>query len=180
LLNGLIIPTTGHVTVLGQDTAKDGAAVRRRVGFVFQNPDSQLVMPTVVEDLTFGLKAHGVPAAIQATRIDAVLAQLEAADLRDRACAELSGGEKQLVALAGALVLEPAILVCDEPTAMLDRRHARLFMEVLARLPQQVIVITHHIELLTSFDRVLVFEAGRVVADGPATPTVAGYAAHRP
>ncbi len=177
LLNGLIIPTVGRVSVLGLDTARDGAQVRRRVGFVFQNPESQLVMPTVAEDLAFGLKAHGVPAGERAARVEATLQQLGASALRDRACAELSGGEKQLVALAGALVLAPDILICDEPTAMLDLRRARTFMKVLAGLPQQVIVVTHHVDLLAGFERAILLAEGRVVEDGGAADVIARYVA---
>ena len=177
LLNGLIIPTVGRVSVLGLDTARDGAQVRRRVGFVFQNPESQLVMPTVAEDLAFGLKAHGVPAGERAARVEATLQQLGASALRDRACAELSGGEKQLVALAGALVLAPDILICDEPTAMLDLRRARTFMKVLAGLPQQVIVVTHHVDLLAGFARAILLAEGRVVEDGGAADVIARYVA---
>ena len=177
LLNGLIIPTVGRVSVLGLDTARDGAQVRRRVVFVFQNPESQLVMPTVAEDLAFGLKAHGVPAGERAARVEATLQQLGASALRDRACAELSGGEKQLVALAGALVLAPDILICDEPTAMLDLRRARTFMKVLAGLPQQVIVVTHHVDLLAGFERAILLAEGRVVEDGGAADVIARYVA---
>ena len=177
LLNGLISPTVGRVTVLGLDTARDGTQVRRRVGFVFQNPDNQLVMPTVAEDLAFGLKAHDVPAGERAGRIDTTLQQLGALPLKDRACAELSGGEKQLVALAGALVLSPEILICDEPTAMLDLRRARAFMQVLAALPQQVIVVTHHVDLLEGFDRAILLANGRVLEDGSAADVIARYVA---
>ncbi len=177
LLNGLIIPTVGRVTVLGLDTARDGAQVRRRVGFVFQNPESQLVMPTVAEDLAFGLKAHGVPAGERDARVEATLQQLGAWALKDRACAELSGGEKQQVALAGALVLAPDILICDEPTAMLDLRRARAFMNLLAGLPQQVIVVTHHVDLLAGFDRAILLAEGRVVEDGCAADVIAHYVA---
>jgi biotin transport system ATP-binding protein len=137
-------------------------------------------MPTVSEDLAFGLKVRGVAEPARTARIAAVLDRLAACHLAARACGELSGGEKQLVALAGALVLEPEILVCDEPTAMLDRRHARAFMTLLAGLPQQVIVVTHHVELLDGFDRALMLAGGRIAADGPAAATVAAYLAERP
>ncbi len=175
LLNGLVLPTQGRVTVLGLDTQSAGNAIRRRVGFIFQNPDNQLVMPTVAEDLDFGLKAHDVAAAARAAQIDTVLARLGITHLKERACAELAGGEKQLVALAGVLVLEPSVLVCDEPTAMLDRRNARMFSEILTTLPQQVVVVTHHTELLEGFDRVLVMERGRLVADAAPAQAIAAY-----
>ena len=180
LLNGLVLPTRGCVTVLGMDTQAAGAAIRRRVGFLFQNPDNQLVMPTVAEDLDFGLKAHGVAPTARGTQIDTILARLGIAHLKERACAELAGGEKQLVALAGVLVLDPAILVCDEPTAMLDRRNARMFTEILATLPQQVVVVTHHTELLDAFDRVLVLDKGRIVADASPAQAIAAYASLNP
>jgi biotin transport system ATP-binding protein len=175
LINGLAVPSAGTVTVLGRDTVRDGDKVRRHVGFIFQNPETQLVMPTVAEDLALGLKAHGIPKAQHGERIAAVLAALGIVDLRDRACGDLSGGEKQLVALAGVLVLEPAILVCDEPTAMLDRRHTRMLMSVLSQLPQQVILVTHQTGLLHDFDRVIALDAGRVVDDGPPQGVIPRY-----
>ncbi|MDX2143464.1 MAG: ABC transporter ATP-binding protein [Rhodospirillaceae bacterium] len=175
LINGLVVPTTGRVSVEGRDTAVDGADVRRRVGFVFQNADSQIVMPTVREDVAFGLTARGLSTREITTKTDAALARFGLAALADRPCFDLSGGEKQLLALAGVCALDPAWIVLDEPTTMLDRRRAKLAMEIFAGLPQKIVVVTHHVELLTGFDRVIVIDRGRVVADDAPGAAIARY-----
>jgi biotin transport system ATP-binding protein len=180
LINGLVLPTTGRVTVDGHDTTTRGVDVRRRVGFVFQNADSQIVMPTVREDIAFGLTAHGVAAAEVAARTEAVLARFGLTALADRACFDLSGGEKQLLALAGVSALDPAWIVLDEPTTMLDRRRAKAAMASFAALPQNLVVVTHHVELLSDFDRVIVIESGRVIFDDTAAKAVAFYLERAP
>jgi len=175
LFNGLILPTRGDVTVDGLNTRQDGAAIRRQVGFVFQNADSQIVMPTVAEDVAFGLSLRKVPAAEAHKRVDAALARFGLTAMAHRPSHALSGGEKQLLALASALVLEPATVVFDEPTTMLDRRRAAAMMATIAGLDCQVIVVTHHTELLAGFDRVIVLEQGRVAADAPPDSAIARY-----
>jgi biotin transport system ATP-binding protein len=177
LLNGLILPTRGHVTADGLDTRADATAIRRKVGFVFQNAGHQLVMPTVAEDVAFGLTVRGAARDDADRRAAAALARLGLLPLAGRACAVLSGGEKQLAALAGALVIEPETIVFDEPTTMLDRRNAAGIMAAIRALPCQVIVVTHHVELLDGFDRVIVLERGRVIADAEPPAAIAAYLA---
>ncbi|MBL8631026.1 MAG: ABC transporter ATP-binding protein [Rhodospirillaceae bacterium] len=155
LINGLIIPTTGRVLVDALDTRSNGSEVRARVGFVFQNADSQIVMPTVAEDVAFGPKAHKLPDADVATRTAQMLAQFNLMALSDRACFNLSGGEKQSLALAGVLATHPNWVVFDEPTTMLDRKRAKTAMTAIHALEQHIIVVTHHVELLSGFDRVI-------------------------
>ncbi|WP_438854909.1 energy-coupling factor ABC transporter ATP-binding protein [Agromyces sp. M3QZ16-3] len=167
MVNGLVTPTSGTVTVDGLDVARHGREVRRRVGFVFTNADTQIVMPTVREDVAFTLRRHRLDAATAAARVDAVLDRFGLADLADRPAHRLSGGQKQLLALAAVLVGEPAIVVADEPTTLLDARNARRIAEHFATLDEQLVVVSHQLELLESFDRVIVMEAGRIVADGP-------------
>jgi biotin transport system ATP-binding protein len=140
--------------------------VRRRIGFVFQNPDNQIVMPLVEEDLAFGLKSLRLPAAEQASRLDAILAQYDLTCCRGQSAHLLSGGQKQMLAIAGVLVMRPAYVVFDEPTTLLDLRNSRLVARAIAALEQTAIVVSHDLELLRDFDRVLVFEAGRLVDDG--------------
>lgn len=175
LFNGLVLPTRGDVTVDGLNTRRDGAAIRRQVGFVFQNADSQIVMPTVSEDVAFGLSLRKVPAVEAQQRVAAVLERFGLAAIAHRPSHALSGGEKQLLALASALVLEPAAVVFDEPTTMLDRRRAAAMMATIAGLGCQVIVVTHHTELLADFDRVIVLERGQVAMDGPPDLAIARY-----
>lgn len=165
LLNGLVLPTTGTVTVDGLDTRTKGREVRRRVGFCFTDPDAQIVMPTVAEDVAFGLRRRGQSKAEVAARVESALAAYGLAGHADHPAHLLSGGQKQLLALASVLVTEPDLLVMDEPTTLLDLRNATRIAEVVATLPQQVVLVTHHLELLDGFDRVLVFDGGRVVAD---------------
>jgi biotin transport system ATP-binding protein len=165
LLNGLVVPTAGRVSVDGLDTRRDGAAVRRRVGFVFTDPDAQIVMPTVAEDVAFSLRRSGLSTPQVRERVAAALERVGLADHSDHPAHMLSGGQKQLLALTSVLAADPAVLVCDEPTTLLDARNARRVLALLAEVPQQVVLVTHHLEQLTGFDRVLVLDEGRVVAD---------------
>lgn len=177
LLNGLVIPSSGTVTVDGLDTRTQGREVRRRVGFVFQDPDAQIVHPTVEEDLAFGPHNQGLPADEIARRVDEVLVRYGLAGHRDHPAHLLSGGQKQLLAIAGVLVMHPRRIVFDEPTTLLDLANTRRVSRVIDDLEQDVVVVTHHLDLLDDFERVLVFEDGRVVADGSPAETVPWYVA---
>ncbi|MEV5302433.1 energy-coupling factor ABC transporter ATP-binding protein [Amycolatopsis methanolica] len=175
MINGLVAPTEGRVLVDGLDPVREGRAVRQRVGFLFTNPDSQIVMPTAGEDVAFSLRRSGLSKAERAGRAAEVLARYGLGDYVDHPAHQLSGGQKQLLALCAMLVLEPDILVCDEPTTLLDLRNKRRFAETLDGLPQQVVLVTHDLELLGGFDRVVVLDAGRVVADDAPGPALARY-----
>jgi biotin transport system ATP-binding protein len=177
LLNGLVLPSTGSVLVDGLDTRSQLRAVRRRVGFVFQDPDAQIVHPTVAEDVAFGLTNQGVPAEERERRVDEVLVRYGLDGHRDHPAHLLSGGQKQLLAIAGVLVMQPSRVVFDEPTTLLDLANTRRVARVIEELEQDVVVVTHHLDLLAGFDRVLVFEDGRVVADGTPDETVPWYVA---
>ena len=169
LLNGLVLPTSGRVLVDGLDTATDLRAVRRRVGFVFQDPDAQIVHPTVAEDVAFGLHNQRVPAAERDERVAEVLARYGLAEHADHPAHLLSGGQKQLLAIAGVLVMRPARVVFDEPTTLLDLANRRRVAQVIEELEQDVVVVSHDLDLLAGFDRVLVVE------DGPAEQSVRAY-----
>ena len=175
LLNGLVVPSRGRVLVDGLDTSSDGRAVRHKVGFCFTDPDAQIVMPTVAEDVAFGLRRRGLDRREVDQRVEAALATYGLADHRDHPAHLLSGGQKQLLALAAVLVTEPDVLVMDEPTTLLDLANARRVAAVVAGLPQQVVLVTHHLDLVADFDRVLVFDGGQVVHDGPPAAAVAHY-----
>jgi biotin transport system ATP-binding protein len=164
-VNGLVLPTSGRVLVDGLDTRTHGREVRRRVGFCFTDPDAQIVMPTVAEDVAFGLRRRGLSRAEVRIRVERTLAAFDLLGHADHPAHLLSGGQKQLLALASVLVVEPDVLVMDEPTTLLDLRNAQRTAQVVAGLPQQVVLVTHHLDLLEGFDRVLVFEEGRVVCD---------------
>lgn len=173
LLNGLVVPTSGRVLVDGLDTRRDGAAVRRLVGFVFTDPDAQIVMPTVAEDVAYSLRRHA-PAARDAL-VRAALAARGLADHADHPAHLLSGGQKQLLALTSVLAAGPRLVVADEPTTLLDLRNTRRFAAELAGLPQQVVLVSHDLSLLGAMDRVLVVDGGRVVADDAPGPAVEHY-----
>lgn len=175
LLNGLVVPTQGQVRAFGLSTAREGKAVRRAVGFVFQNPDNQIVMPTLAEDIAFGLKNLGLPVGEIEPRIAENLARYDLEACRDRPVHTLSGGQKQLAALIGVLAMRPRAIVLDEPTTLLDHRNRRRLMEALAGLEQQVIMVTHDLELAESFERVLVFEAGKLAVDAPPAEAIRRY-----
>ncbi|RJF72215.1 ATP-binding cassette domain-containing protein [Deinococcus cavernae] len=175
LLNGLLLPTHGQVLVDGLNTREQAREVRRRVGFVFQNPDNQIVFPVVEEDLAFGLKNLKLaPAEIEA-RITAVLARYDLQAFRQHSSHLLSGGQKQLMAISGVLVMQPEYVVFDEPTTLLDLRNRNRIVQVIRELPQTAIVVTHDLDLLADFGRVLVFDGGRVVMDAPPTQAIAFY-----
>jgi biotin transport system ATP-binding protein len=175
MINGLVRPTSGRVLVDGLDPAQSGSQVRRRVGFVFTNPDSQIVMPTAGEDVAFSLRRSGLPRAERAARAAEALAAYGLAGYADHPAHQLSGGQKQLLALCAVLVLDPDVLVCDEPTTLLDLRNKRRFGELLGGLRQQVVLVTHDLELLADFERVIVLDAGRVAADDEPAAAVRHY-----
>ncbi|SOC17281.1 biotin transport system ATP-binding protein [Rhodobacter sp. JA431] len=175
LLNGLLVPERGRVTVDGHDTASAAKAVRRKVGFVFQNPDNQIVFPTVAEDVAFGLKGQKLSADERAERVGEILARYGLEHLRDRPAHKLSGGQKQLLALAGVLITRPDYVVFDEPTTLLDLRNARMVGQVINTLAQTAIVVTHDLPLIEAFDRVLVFDQGRIIADDVPSKALSEY-----
>jgi len=177
LVNGLVTPTAGRVLVDGLDVARRGRDVRRRVGFVFTNPDHQIVMPTVREDVAFSLRRLRLSAADASARVDRVLERFGLTELADRPAHRLSGGQKQLLALAAVLVAEPAVVVADEPTTLLDARNSLLVERHFAALDQQLILVTHRLESVEAFDRVLVVDEGRIVADGPPAASLEAYRA---
>jgi len=175
LVNGLVTPTSGRVLVDGLDVAREGAAVRRRVGFCFTDPAAQLVMPTCVEDVELSLRRHEKDRVRRRQLALDTLARFGLAERADVSVHALSGGQRQLLALAGVLATEPDVLVADEPTTLLDLRNTRMIGEVLFGLPQQLMLVSHDLDLVARCDRVLVVEDGRVRFDGPARDAIADY-----
>jgi biotin transport system ATP-binding protein len=175
LLNALLVPTAGTVRIDGLDTARDARTIRRRVGFCFTDPDSQIVMPTVAEDVAFGLRRLKLPKAEVQRRVTAALDRYGLADHANHPAHLLSGGQKQLLALTSVLVTEPDLLVLDEPTTLLDLRNTHRVATAIADLPQQIVLVSHDLDLLDGFDRVLVFDQARLVADAPPAQAVAFY-----
>ncbi|HKU36294.1 MAG TPA: ABC transporter ATP-binding protein [Paenarthrobacter sp.] len=177
LVNGLVEPSEGSVVVRGDDTVGAVRKVRANVGFVFTDPLSQLVMPTGREDVELSLRRTIKNGRERSARAEAVLDRFGIVHLADQSIYELSGGERQLLALAAVLAVNPRVLVLDEPSTLLDLRNRELLRRTIAGLDQQVIMSTHDLELAEDMDRVLVVDAGRIVFDGGASEAIACYRA---
>lgn len=175
LLNGLLLPSSGSVKVDGLDTRESGKDVRRKVGFVFQNPDNQIVFPVVEEDLAFGLKNLKLPRDKVRARVDDALEKYGLSDYRNHPAHLLSGGQKQLLAISAVLIMEPSYVVFDEPTTALDLRNKRKITRFIHELAQASIVVSHDLDLLADFERVIAFDEGRVVLDGPPEVVIGRY-----
>ena len=175
LLNGLLRPGSGDVRVAGLDPATEPYLVRKRVGMLFQNPENGLVAPFVEDDVAFGLENLGVERDEMRERVREAIRAVGLDGYERREPHTLSGGEKQRVALAGLLALDPEILLLDEPTSMLDAAGRSEVLERLERLrgARTVLHVTHHLEELLDADRILVLNVGRLVADVPPGELVA-------
>ncbi|MBB3454240.1 biotin transport system ATP-binding protein [Rhizobium sp. BK313] len=175
LINGLAKPTTGRVTVNGLDTVTNAKSVLGKVGYIFQSPQNQIILPIIRDDIAFGLKARGLGRAEIEAAVDGILDRFSVRHLAERRAHELSGGELQMAALCSVLVTGPDILILDEPTNQLDLRNRALVQETIAGLPENVIVISHDLPLIEDFDRVLLFDQGRLIADAPPPEAIARY-----
>jgi len=165
-----VLPSQGGISVDGiRLDAQTAPRIRACTGVVFQNPDDQLFMPTLYEDLAFGLRNQGVPEAQIAARIDACLRTLGIAHLCGRTTLKLSGGEKRMAALASVLVMAPRLMLFDEPTAFLDPRARRGLIRTLQGLPQTRLIATHDLLFAAQVcSRCILLKDGRIAADGPA------------
>lgn len=172
LINGLVKPTAGTVRVDGVDVATQGRRVRSGVGFVFTDPSAQMVMPTAVEDVALSLT--GADARARALE---VLERFGLGEHAEDSVHTLSGGQQQLLALASVLASEPAILIADEPTTLLDLAWRNRIVRLLAELPQRLIVVTHDLDHAATFERVLVIDEGHIAFDGAGADAVAAYRA---
>ena len=170
--NAVVLPSGGHVYVEGMDTAREELllAIRQRVGMVFQNPDNQIVANVVEEDVAFAPENLGVPSGEIRRRVDDALAAVGMSDFVTHAPHLLSGGQKQRIAIAGVIAMEPACIVLDEATAMLDPVGRREVLDTIHRLNREkgitVVLITHHMNEAETADRVIVMDDGKVVLDG--------------
>lgn len=175
LINGLGDATSGRVLVDAADVSHHGRDIRRRVGFVFSDAENQIVMPQVRDDVAFSLRRLKLSRAERDARVDAALARFGLTDLAGNSPHTLSGGQKQLLALASVLVIEPDLIIADEPTTLLDLRNRDRIVAEFARLEQQLIVVTHDLDILADFDRVLCLDDGHIVADGAPDEVCAHY-----
>ncbi len=173
VIGGLLAPERGVVTVAGLDaaSAESRARVRELVGMIFPDPDNQIIATVVEDDVAWGLAARGLPLAEVRTRAALALAAVGLSEAAGRAPWELSGGQRQRLAIAGALALEPRMLIADEPTAMLDPMARRDIVGLLLRLNREhgltVLHVTHSLEEAALAGRVVALEEGRVALDEP-------------
>lgn len=175
LINGLIEPTSGRVLYDDHSTTDHGKSIRTQVGFVFSDAESQIVMPRVADDIAFSLRKSSFSKQERRERVDDMLNRFGLEELADNSPHTLSGGEKQLLALAAVLVMEPRTIIADEPTTLLDLRNRHRIAREFAQLEQQLIVVTHDLELVADFERVLVIDDGAVTFDGPAPDAISFY-----
>lgn len=170
-LNATLVPDDGELVVDGTPITEDTKAhARNEVGFVFQDADTQLVAPTVLDDVMFGLQNYGVPSDEAKQRAREALATVDASHLEDRIPHYLSGGEKRLIGLAGVLVLEPSVVVLDEPLAGLDPERSQLVADRIQQIYEEgisVVLSTHDLEFAVEVaDRICVMADGNIIGDG--------------
>lgn len=177
MLNSLLIPQKGDIMVDGLSARKDGAKVRRLVGYVFQNPEHQIVMPTVEEDLAFGLENMNLPKAEIEVRVDAMLSAHGLAHKRHAPAHLLSGGQQKLLTLLSVLIMEPKYIIFDEPMNSLDLSARKRLAGLMDSLPQTAITITHDFDIIASYDRAILIDRGAVLADGNPCDVIDRYVA---
>lgn len=175
LINGLHEPTQGQVFYNGMDVAEEGKAVRKKIGFVFSDADNQIVMPTVIEDLAFSLRRSKLPKPERQARVQSMLHRFNLQDHANHSPHLLSGGQKQLLALASVLILEPETIIADEPTTLLDVRNRLKLQRIFRDLEQQLIVVSHDLDFIADFDRILCIHDGEIYADGKPEEVIPAY-----
>lgn len=175
LINGLGPVTGGTVTYEGMNVAKQAKAIRKNVGFIFSDADNQIVMPTVAEDIAFSLRKRKLPKDERNQLVQEALERFGLANHADASPHLLSGGQKQLLALAAVLILNPTTIIADEPTTLLDLRNRLHIRSIFAQLEQQIIVVTHDLDFLMDFDRVIRVSAGEIVDDGAPKEVIDQY-----
>lgn len=165
-LNSLLLPAKGSVIVDGIDTKNSQDAVIKKVGFVFQNPEDQLVYSIVEEDIAFGLENLGIEARIMGKMVAGVMKELGIENLAKKNVNMLSLGQKQLVALAGILAMNPEYIVFDEPTTMLDSKNKKNIMKIIKKLNKEgkigIILVTNVIEDIKDSERVVILNKGKI------------------
>ncbi|MEN2736582.1 ABC transporter ATP-binding protein [Microbacterium sp. X-17] len=176
LLGGLVAASAGELRVLGLDPARQAAELRRRIAVVFSNPDAQIIMPTVAEDVAFSLRADRIGREETAARVADALDRFGLTELADRPSHDLSGGQKQLLALCGAFVRRPELVIADEPTAYLDARNARRVSDhLLEDADHRLVLVTHDLALAARCDTAVLFAGGTVATIGSPGDVVAAY-----
>ncbi|WP_422374057.1 energy-coupling factor ABC transporter ATP-binding protein [Roseibium sp.] len=175
MLNGLRMPTSGALTLFGAPAREAEPELPRHVGFVFQNPDHQAIFPTVEEEIAFGLTQLGEGKAESRSRARAFLALHGCEALAGKPITELSEGQKQLVCILAVLVMEPRLLVLDEPMTSLDALVTRRIRDKILSLPQKIVMVSHDLDHFSGFDRLVWLEDGRLRMDGAPADILEAY-----
>lgn len=177
LFNGLLAADRGRIRVHGLDVATQVGELPRTVGFIFQNPDHQIIFPTVAEEIAFSLEQAGMPHRQAAKEAIPALARFGRAHWAERPVHALSEGEKQFLCIVAVLVMQPALLILDEPFSSLDLPTRRRLEALVAGLEQQVILVAHELDAFARYDRVIWLHEGRLRGDGPPGEVIAAYRA---
>ncbi|HIW92165.1 MAG TPA: energy-coupling factor ABC transporter ATP-binding protein [Candidatus Corynebacterium avicola] len=175
MINALTPATTGSVEVNGVKVGRRGNKVRGAVGFLFSDPDNQIIMPTVEEDVAFSLRSTGLSRSEIAEKVDESLTAVGLTGKNEQSPHLLSGGEKQMLALASITALTPEVIVADEPSCLLDLVNRNRLRRTFDALPQQLIMVTHDLELAADAERTLCIDNGQVVDDGRPDEVIERY-----
>ena len=175
-LTGILSPISGEIIIGGvKSDKKTIGELRKKTGMVFQNPDDQIFMPTVYEDIAFGPRNYGENEDKIEKSADEIMRNLGILHLKDRLSHKLSGGEKRLAALAGILVMNPSVILMDEPSSFLDPRARRNLIKILSDLPQTMLIATHDLDMaLDLCGRAILLKDGRIYADMTAKEVLSG------
>lgn len=174
-ISGLIRPEQGRILINGVDVLKDRRAALSAVGILFQNPDHQIIFPTVEEEISFGLRQLGRSKTDAATETSNLLANFGKSDWAKRPVSTLSQGQRHLVCLMSVLAMTPAVIILDEPFSGLDIPTTRALQKRLNQQDQTLIHITHDPSVIADYDRVIWIEAGKVIADGAPDTVLPDY-----
>ncbi|BBB28130.1 biotin transport system ATP-binding protein [Neptunomonas japonica JAMM 1380] len=177
LLNGLITPEQGRVSVFGYDTVKQAALMPALVGFIFQNPDHQMIFPTVAEELAFGCEQLGQSTQKARASALALLAEQGIESWADRPVTQLSEGQKQRVCILSVLIMKPRLLILDEPFSSLDLPTRRLLLALIHNTDTHVLLISHDFSVYDDFDRLIWVDGGQIKADGLPDEVIRSYIA---
>lgn len=177
VMSGLVAPSSGTVRVDGLDPYRDRKAMLSRLGILFQNPDHQIIFPTVAEELAFGLIQQGMGKPAAQDKVRALLARHSRSHWEARAVTALSQGQRHFLCLLAVLAMEPQTILLDEPFAGLDLPTQSRLSRAFAALSQRLILITHDPAALAGYDRVIWLEGGHVRADGPAADVLGDFTA---
>lgn len=175
LINGLLQPNTGSISVNQKNPSVGPQKMSTEVGFIFQNPDHQIIFPTVEEELSFGLINQGIAKKQALIKARKLLDDHHRLDWAERAIHTLSDGQKQLICILAVVIMQPKVLIFDEPFSALDLVTRYQLMNLIDQLPQQVIMISHELETLMNFDRVIWLAEGKIFRDGPPSELIPAF-----